>query len=48
MSRTALYLHETETDLEADVLAHRPVSVTVAPGAQRRRRRARTRVRSGS
>ena len=46
ISTTAMYLHQSESDLEVDVRGHGFVSATFAADAQRRPR-ARTRVRSG-
>ncbi|MBV9197301.1 MAG: tyrosine-type recombinase/integrase [Solirubrobacterales bacterium] len=47
ISTTAVYLHQTASDLEAAVLAQDPARATLAADAQRRSQRARARARRG-
>ncbi|HEY2201281.1 MAG TPA: tyrosine-type recombinase/integrase [Solirubrobacteraceae bacterium] len=48
ISTTAVYLHQTATDLEAAVLAQHPARATLAADAERRRQRTWARSRKGS
>ena len=48
ISTTAVYLHQSATDLEAAVLAQHPARATLAADAERRRQRAWARSRKGS
>ena len=48
ISTTAVYLHQSASDLEAAVLAQHPARATLAADAQRRRNRARARAQARS